>query len=861
MKTWKWLIVTVVMMIAMLCVGAAAADASGTDGNISWNLVGSELTISGTGDMNNYTLENPAPWANESFESVVIEDGVTSIGDGAFFQYESIASIWISKDVTSIGLSAFYDCINLSEITIPRFVTNIGNNAFSGCTSLTSITIPDGVTSINFGVFGRCSNLTSITIPQDVTAIDMGAFFDCTSLTDVYYNGTEEEWAEISINTSANDPLIAATKHFAEEQEGISWSVSDGVLTITGTGAMDDYTYDTPAPWANESFSSVVIEDGVTSIGNYAFEYSTSMTSISIPDSVSSIGMSAFFGCRSLTDITLPEGMISIRAYLFYDCSSLTDITIPNSVTTIENDVFGGSGLNSITIPENVTSIDHSAFSHCSSLTEIIVDPANETYSSNNGVLFNKNKTALLYYPDGKPGTSYTVPDSVTSIGYCAFNDCANLASVTIPESVTFIQAWAFQNCSFTSITLPEGVEVISSWVFWDCSSLTSITIPSSVETIYNGAFDGCTSLTDVYYNGTEEEWSGISIATDGNDALTAATKHFAEEQEGISWSVSDGVLTITGTGDMPDYSYGQEPWKDLGVTSAVIKDGVTRIGNGAFSGCTSLTEISIADSVTGIGNSAFSFCKSLTEITIPDSVTSLGQSVFSACSGLTGITIPKNVTNIGPYIFGNCINLASINVDPESDYYTSDAGVLYNKEKTELVCYPAGKEGGSYTVPSGVTVIAMNAFDSCSSLTFISIPYGVTILYDGTFNGCTNLYGVYIPDSVNTIGDYAFTSCGNVTFYCSAFSEAHRFAKAKPMNYSLISAQVDLHLPANTTTIESEAFAGLPEDIAIYVPATVTSIADNAFDEGVVLVTPAGSPAAQWANDHFVDVVEEAAE
>ena len=548
MKTWKWLIVTVVMMIAMLCVGAAAADASGTDGNISWNLVGSELTISGTGDMNNYTLENPAPWANESFESVVIEDGVTSIGDGAFFQYESIASIWISKDVTSIGLSAFYDCINLSEITIPRFVTNIGNNAFSGCTSLTSITIPDGVTSINFGVFGRCSNLTSITIPQDVTAIDMGAFFDCTSLTDVYYNGTEEEWAEISINTSANDPLIAATKHFAEEQEGISWSVSDGVLTITGTG-------------------------------------------------------------------------------------------------------------------------------------------------------------------------------------------------------------------------------------------------------------------------------------------------------------------------DMPDYSYGQEPWKDLGVTSAVIKDGVTRIGNGAFSGCTSLTEISIADSVTGIGNSAFSFCKSLTEITIPDSVTSLGQSVFSACSGLTGITIPKNVTNIGPYIFGNCINLASINVDPESDYYTSDAGVLYNKEKTELVCYPAGKEGGSYTVPSGVTVIAMNAFDSCSSLTFISIPYGVTILYDGTFNGCTNLYGVYIPDSVNTIGDYAFTSCGNVTFYCSAFSEAHRFAKAKPMNYSLISAQVDLHLPANTTTIESEAFAGLPEDIAIYVPATVTSIADNAFDEGVVLVTPAGSPAAQWANDHFVDVVEEAAE
>ncbi len=337
--------------------------------------------------------------------------------------------------------------------------------------------------------------------------------------------------------------------------ENAYWSFdeSTGTLTISGTGAMNSYNYYN-RPWESYEYSikKVVINNGVTTIGNYAFSDCDSLTSITIPDSVTTIGDYAFHHCDSLTSITIPDSVTTIGDYAFYDCKSLTSITIPDSVTTIGD----------------------YAFAYCDSLTSITVDSNNKSYSSDEyGVLFNKDKTTLIQYPTGNARTSYTIPDSVTTIGNDAFYDCDSLTSITIPDSVTTIGNYAFAYCdSLTSITIPDSVTTIGNDAFYDCDSLTSITIPDSVTTIGDdafawcdsltsitipdsvttigddafawcdsltdviigdsvttigySAFEYCSSLTDVYYSGTEEQWNKISIGSD-NENLTNATIHY----------------------------------------------------------------------------------------------------------------------------------------------------------------------------------------------------------------------------------------------------------------------------------------------------------------------------------------------
>ena len=298
----------------------------------------------------------------------------------------------------------------------------------------------------------------------------------------------------------------------------------------------------------------------VTSIGYNAFSYCTGLTSITIPNSVTSIGTYAFYGCSGLTSITIPNSVTSIGDWAFCGCSGLTSITIPNSVTSIGHSAFDGCrGLTSITIPNSVTSIGDWAFEHCTGLTSINVASGNNYYSDNNGVLFNKKKTELIRYPEGKSQTSYTIPNSVTSIGVGAFFDCTGLTSITIPNSVTSIGDGAFEWCTgltsitipnsvtsirdrafdgctgLTSITLGNSVTSIGYEAFYKCTGLTSITIPNSVTSIGRGAFY-YTGLKDVYYTGSKDEWKAISVGSDNVD-LFNATIHY-------NW-IDDSVLSL----------------------------------------------------------------------------------------------------------------------------------------------------------------------------------------------------------------------------------------------------------------------------------------------------------------------------
>jgi hypothetical protein len=366
-------------------------------------------------------------------------------------------------------------------------------------------------------------------------------------------------------------------------------------------------------------------------------------------------------GTITITGYTGPGGAVAIPAtinglpvtrigdYAFHSLTSLTTITIPNSVTRIGNQAFQFCiSLTSVSIPNSVTSIGNYAFSSCTSLSSITVDALNSFYSSVDGVLFNKSQTLLIQCPGGKAG-SYTIPNSVTSIGAYAFISCANLASVTIPNSVTSIGDAAFQICaSLTSVTIPNSVTSIGVAAFYSCTSLTSVTIPDTVTSIGNGAFVGCTSLTSVALPN--------SVTSVGNGAFGSCTSLNAITVDALNsvYSSVDGVLFNKSQTLLIQYPGGK-------AGSYTVLNSVSGIGNGAFASCTSLTSITIPNSVTSIGNGAFSDCTSLTSLTLPSSVTFILEYAFASCTSLTRVTLPNSITFIGEGAFYFCTSLTGV--------------------------------------------------------------------------------------------------------------------------------------------------------------------------------------------------------
>ncbi|MCD8128722.1 MAG: leucine-rich repeat protein, partial [Oscillospiraceae bacterium] len=365
--------------------------------------------------------------------------------------------------------------------------------------------------------------------------------------------------------------------------ENVTWTLdmNTGVLTISGEGWMEDYSGGVPWYSQRESITAVVIENGVTSIGDYAFDRCSNLTSVTISNSVTSIGDSAFWGCSSLTGVTLPGSVTSIGSSAFYYCSSLTSITIPSSVTSIED----------------------AAFASCGSLTEIKVSEHNTIYCSTDGILFAKNMTELIYYPAGKTEAFYAIPDGVSIIGDYAFFSCDSLTNVTIPSGVTYIGYAAFAYCHYLeSMTIPDSVTYIGERVFGWCSCLTEILV--STENMVYGSVDG------VLFNKNETELICYPAG------------------KGTSYAIPNSVITIGN-------------WAFEGrtnLTSITIPNSVTSIGKYAFWGCNGLTSVTIPASVTSIDDWAFIDCKNLTSITLLNAITSIGWGAFSGCTSLTDV-------------------------------------------------------------------------------------------------------------------------------------------------------------------------------------------------------------------------------
>ena len=428
---------------------------------------------------------------------------------------------------------------------------------------------------------------------------------------------------------------VAQTWNCSGPNSTVTATLSDGTLTVSGSGAMREYG--DPAldltwpPWIvndnyRNSITSVVIENGVSYIGSSAFYFCKNLTSVTIGNSVGTIGESAFGGCTGLTSVTIPNRVAYIENGAFSMCTGLTSITIPKVMTMIgEYAFYGCTGLTSVTLPDSVTRIGHNAFRDCAGLTSVTI-PKSGYFGA--GVF--AGCTGL---------TSVTIPNSVYRIESSTFSGCISLTSVTIPNGVTSIESSAFENCTgLTSVTIPNSVTRIESLAFENCTGLTSVTIPNSVTRIQTTAFQRCTGLTSVTIG------DGLTSITGFEDIINYTNLTNIEVGSGNPmYSSIDGVLFNKAQNILQIYPRGKQ-----GAYS--IPNSVTSIRSSLFQGCTGLTSVTIPNSVTSIGSSAFQGCTNLTSVTIGDGVTSIGSSAFQGCTGLTSVTslrvIPPSATS-----------------------------------------------------------------------------------------------------------------------------------------------------------------------------------------------------------------------
>jgi len=452
----------------------------------------------------------------------------------------------------------------------------------------------------------------------------------------------------------------------------------------------------------------------VTEIRENAFYNCKNIISVKLPDSITNIGGWAFAGCTSLKNITLPEGITNIGDNVFSGCESLEEIVLPDSVVNIGKEVFYNCiNLKSVTLSKGLKYLRKDVFEGCKNLSDINVAAGNKIYSSLDGVLFNKDRTKLIRYPQGRKIPDYTIPNTVVDIDDAAFKDCSNLRSVIIPESVINIGNDAFLYCTnIEKVTIPGSVKNIGKRAFSYCANMSELTMLNGVEDIGEEAFYYCKKI------------KGVTIPGSVKNIGKRAFKFCSDISE---LAILSGVENI-----------GEEAFYECSkIKSIIIPDSVKSIGKSAFSNCLSVVSIKISNSVVNIGDSAFADCFDLADITVD-----AGNEFYSSQDGVlfdkaktriilyppqkadTNYTIPYSVKTIEPYAFSYSFNITSVEI------------------------------------PDGVTSIGDYAFSICTSLLAVNIPDSVTRIGEGAFYYCYSLENATIGNNVREIGDMAFAYC-----------------------------------------------------------------------------------------------------
>ena len=764
-------ILSMILALSMLCAFMpviATAATSGTCGtNVTWTLDDNgTLTISGTGDMADYYS---SPFSdNSNIKSVVIENGVTSIGNYAFNGCSGLTSVTIPDNVTSIGLCAFSDCSSLTSVTIPDNVTSIGIGAFSGCSSLTSVTIPDNVTSVGSDAFSGCSSLTSVTIPDSITNIGIGAFQNCENLDSVYITDLAA-YLNISFSTgsfyySTSNPMYYAKKLYINNQR------------VTG---------------------NITIPEGVKQIPPSAFNGCDGITGVTIPDSVESVGDFAFYKCTGLTNIIIPDSVINIDTDAFAYCENLKTVKLSENLNYLGSYAFGFCFiLNNVELPRSVKTIEHDAFQRCDNLQNVYITDlaAFCEISFEDNFLFYYAKN--LYLNNQLLSGELKIPDSVTKIGRYTFANYNKMTNVIIPDSVEKIEESAFYKNSLTSINIGNGVKIIGKKGFQNSKlrtlilgdnvksvnesafsgcSLQKIVIPKSLTEIETSAFDSCSSQTVIEYEGSKEDWDKIYIGG-GNDNFKNATINYNSSY----WSIAKFQYRIN-TAKNGVYITGFDKNEtEADIPNTIENLPVIGVDSNAFDGC-KITKITIPQSITSIGNDAFINCNSLndvyisdldkwckidfgnananpmsaasnfyvnntltTELTIPSSIAQIKNYSFYGCD-LTKITVPSSITSIGKDAFYGCNALNDVYISELEKWCKIN---FNNANSNPLSCadnlYVNNQLTTELTIPNTVTDISDYAFYGCNSLTSVTLSNSVKSIGNNAFNQCANLTDIY---------------------------------------------------------------------------------------------------------------------
>ena len=591
-----------------------------------------------------------------NLEYFSIPYAATAIGESAFEGCGALTSVYIPDSVTSIGRCAFMNS-GLTNITIPSGVTKIAYSTFYGCRDLTSVIIPGTVTTIEDNAFSGCSKLETITLPPSVTSISGGSFFGCDKLATVYCQVDPDKltWGASSsdfISNKGTKCYVASrfitkyeskfgsinvdfeAKSYASGTcgENVNWTLDgDGTLFITGTGAMYNYknSWGERAPWYEgytDYITSVVISDGITSVGDWAF-----------------------YTCRKLSSVSLPDSLKSIGVRAFGETASLTSIELPSNLETIGDLAFCVSMIRSITIPDSVTTIGDEAFLSAYKMTSVNLGNGVETLG--NGVF---SSTAI---------ESIVIPSSVKTIGDEAFDGCSSLTTVTISSGLESIGESAFLYCTkLKNINIPDGVTTIKDGAFYGCYALESITIPGSVQNMGSNVFRACNALTDVTFG----------------EGVTSIPKGTFFDCYNLKNVTLPDTLTSIGENAFRNDSSSYNPSL---LESIVLPNGLTTIEFGAFYG-QSLRSITIPGSVTTISSGAFRNCDQLETVTILNGVTTIENNAFEYSDNIKSVTVPSSVTSLGDHAFGPGQNLKNIYSYTEPSVWISYSyGTAYTED------------------------------------------------------------------------------------------------------------------------------------------------------------------------------------
>ena len=612
-------------------------------------------------------------------------------------------------------------------------------------------------------------------------------------------------------------PMMACADNGGSCGDNLTWKYepSTKTLTISGSGAMKDYTGLDRCPWYSYYYSNsvvkAVIEEGVTSIGNYAF-----------------------CECGDLQDIIIPNSMISIGHRAFYKCYNLTSVTIPNNVTTIYNGAFEESGLKSISIPNSINAIQDNTFKLCRSLS------------------------------------SAAIPSSVTKIGDNAFYRCP-LNSVLIPNGVTTIGNNAFQYCKMTTLTIPNSVKTIGNSAFQACTNMTSVIIGENVTSIGESAFLYCENLSRVLCYPEE-------APTSKNTAINYSANIFVSETAYPSYKSSSewanrnvrtteiepievggiyyNIGVISSFAEITQKANGHYDVASLEIPRTISYDNreydVKYVGYEAFCGCENLVKVTIPNSVTSIGYRAFDGCRSLFSIDIPNSVVTIGERAFYGCSSLNSLVIGNNVINISDLAFYGCSSLLSLSIP-------------HNVTSIGIRAFSNCESLSSVSIGNGMTSIGDGAFEVCRNLMSLNLGNNVSNIGENAFYYCEKLTTISIPSSVSRIGDKAFLFCSSLksvqiedlSTWCQIQFDGvwanplkvahHLYLNGKevkdlviPNTITLISdyafygcwGLTSVDIPNNVTSIGAEAFSNCISTISANISNSVTTIGESAFSE-----------------------------